>query len=67
MPQPVVWYEEEHFFSYHDVENAYRILLWEIDGGSLRYIAMVMGTEFLPGTRERRLVGYFELAPAPKN
>jgi hypothetical protein len=63
VPQPVVWYEDEYFFSHHDAEKGYRIFLWRLDEGASRYISMVMGSDFLLGTRERSLVGYFELAP----
>lgn len=63
VPQPVVWYEDEYYFSHHDVEKGYRILLWKLGDGAPRYISMVMGSDFLPGTRERSLVGYFELTP----
>ncbi|WP_157754202.1 hypothetical protein [Lysobacter capsici] len=63
VPQPVAWYEDEYSFSHHDAEKGYRILLWKLGDGTPRYIAMVMGSDFLPGTPERRLVGYFELAP----
>lgn len=61
VPQPVVWYENEYFYSHHDAERGYRILLWKLGDGTPHYISMVMGTDFLPGTRERGLVGYFEL------
>lgn len=63
VPQPVAWYEHEYSFSHHDAEKGYRILLWKLDDGTPRYISMVMGSDFLPGTPERSLVGYFELAP----
>jgi hypothetical protein len=62
--QPVVWSDDRHNFVYHDSVRRYQIVLWKLDDESPRYIAMVMGTEFLPGTRERSLVGYFELVPS---
>lgn len=60
-PLPVVWYGEEYSFSHHDVERGYQVILWKLGEQSPRYVSMVAGTEFLPGTNERRLVGYFEL------
>lgn len=65
--QPVVWYEDEYFFSHHDVEKGYRIMLWKLGDDSPRYISMVTGSDFLPGTRKRHLVGYFELMPSAKH
>jgi hypothetical protein len=62
--QPVLWIDERYYFNHHDIVRRYQIMLWKLDGESPRYIAMVMGTEFLPGTRKRRLVGYFELVPS---
>lgn len=41
----------------------YRIFLWTFDGDSPRYVAFVWANNFLSGTRERTLVGYFELMP----
>ncbi|MFQ6309043.1 hypothetical protein [Lysobacter capsici] len=67
VPQPVVWYEDEYFFSHHDAEKGYRIFLWKLDDGGPRYISMVMGSDFLPDTHERGLVGYFELVPSAKH
>jgi hypothetical protein len=43
-----------------DDEN-YMLFLFTFDEASPRYIAFVMTREFLPGTHERRMVGYFEL------
>ena len=44
-------------------DNNYALFLWKIgDDDSPRYIAFVIMTnDFLPGTRERRLVGFLEL------
>ncbi|QWF16515.1 hypothetical protein [Lysobacter capsici] len=67
VPQPVVWYEDEYFFSHHDDEKGYQIFLWKLNDGAPRYISMVMSSDFLPGTRERSLVGYFELVPSAKH
>ncbi len=50
------WYDDEH----------YRVFLWTFGDGSPRYITTVMTRDFLPGTRDRGLVGYFELVPASK-
>ncbi|MEI2428623.1 hypothetical protein RDV84_00520 [Lysobacter yananisis] len=44
---------------FEDVD--YRIFLWAFDDGSPRYVAFVWSNNFLPDTRERTLVGYFEL------
>ncbi|QQQ00091.1 hypothetical protein [Lysobacter enzymogenes] len=41
----------------------YRIFLWALNGNTPRHIAFVWSNNFLPGTRERTLVGYFELEP----
>lgn len=51
---------------WYDDEN-YRAFLWTFGGDSPRYIAFVVTSEFLPGTNERRLVGYFELASSRKD
>ena len=45
-------------------EVDYRIFLWTFGEGSPRYVAFVWANNFLPGTRDRTLVGYFELVPA---
>jgi hypothetical protein len=45
-------------------DDAYKLLLWQLGDGSPRYIAFVMTRDPLPGTDERRLVGYFALEPA---
>jgi hypothetical protein len=44
----------------YDGDN-YMLFLFAFDDGSPRHIAFVMTRDFLPSTRERRLVGYFEL------
>lgn len=45
-------------------DDRYALFLWKIGESSPRYIAFaVMANGALPGTNERRLVGYFELAP----
>jgi hypothetical protein len=51
---------------WYDDDN-YRIFLFVFGEGSPRYIAFVMTRDFLPGTRERRLVGYFELVHSAKH
>lgn len=56
VPRPDTWLDDDD----------YSLLFWTLNRGSPRYIALVMTNEFLPGTRERRLVGYFELVPSPK-
>lgn len=48
-------------------DDDYRLLLWAFGDGSKRYVAFVLTRDFLPGTGERRLVGYLELVPAAKN
>lgn len=48
------WYDDDH----------YRLFLWQLGEASPRYIAFVMTRDPLPGTDERRLVGYFALEPA---
>ncbi|MGO1073473.1 hypothetical protein [Lysobacter sp. CA199] len=45
----------------------YRIFLWAFGDSSPRYVAFVWANNFLPGTRERTLVGYFELVPSAKH
>jgi hypothetical protein len=62
--QPVIWIDDQHSSSYHDSVRRYQISFWKLNDESPRYIAMVVGTEFLPGTRKRSLVGYFELVPS---
>jgi hypothetical protein len=62
--QPVIWIDDQHSSSYHDSVRRYQISFWKLDGELPRYIAMVVGTEFLPGTGKRSLVGYFELVPS---
>ena len=51
---------------WYDDEN-YRAFLWTFGEDSPRFIAFVVTSEFLPGTNERRLVGYFELASSRKD
>jgi len=48
-------------------DDDYRLFLWTFGDGPKRYVAFVLTRDFLPGTRERRLVGYLELVPAAKN
>ena len=48
-------------------DDNYRMFLWTFGSSSPRYVAFVLTADFLPGTRERRMVGYLELVPAPKN
>ncbi len=46
-------------------DDRYALFLWKIGERSPHYIAFVVMTDgALPDTRERRLVGYFELAPS---
>ncbi|MBT2748097.1 MULTISPECIES: hypothetical protein [unclassified Lysobacter] len=51
---------------WYDDDN-YRIFLWAFGDSSPRYVAFVWANDFLPDTRERRMVGYLELEPAAKN
>ncbi|MGO1073474.1 hypothetical protein [Lysobacter sp. CA199] len=44
-------------------DDKYRIFLWTFGDSSPRYVAFVWANNFLPSTRERTLVGYFELVP----
>jgi hypothetical protein len=62
--QPVIWIDDRSSPSYHDSVRRYQIILCKLDDSTPRYIAMVVGTEFLPGTGKRSLVGYFELVPS---
>lgn len=41
----------------------YRVFLWAFGDTAPRHVAFVWSNNFLPGTRERTLVGYFELEP----
>lgn len=56
VPRPDTWLEDDD----------YSLLLWTLSDGSPRYIGFVMTNDFLPGTGERTLVGYFELIPSAK-
>lgn len=47
-------------------DDSYKLFFWTFGDNTPRCIAFVMTRNFLPGTRERRLVGYFELMPALK-
>lgn len=51
---------------WYDDDN-YMMFLWRFGDSSPRYIAFTMTNGFLPGTRERSLVGYFELVPSAKH
>lgn len=51
------WQDDEH----------YALLLWKLDEGRPRYLALVRGRDGLPGPGDRRLLGYFELAPASQS
>lgn len=55
VPRPDTWLEDD-----------YRLALWTLGDSSPRYIALAITDGPLRGTRRRRLVGYFELAPSPK-
>lgn len=48
-------------------DDKYKMFLWKFGDSSPRYVVFVLTRDFLPGTDERRLVGYLELAPAAKN
>ena len=48
-------------------DDNYRMFMWKIGDRSPRYVAFAMTNDFLPGTRERGLVGYFELVPSTKH
>ncbi|MEH6418675.1 hypothetical protein [Pseudomonas sp. CGJS7] len=47
-------------------DDNYMMFLWEFGGGPPRYVAFAITNDFLPGTRERALIGYFELLPSTK-
>lgn len=47
-------------------DDNYMMFFWAFGDSSPRYVAFVVTNDFLPGTRERSLVGYFELAPSAK-
>lgn len=47
-------------------DDNYRVFLWEFGRNSSRYLAFVLTRDFLPGTRERLMVGYLELEPMAK-
>lgn len=47
-------------------DDNYMMFLWKFGDSSPRYIAFVITNDFLPGTRERSLVGYFELTSSAK-
>ena len=51
---------------WYDDDN-YMMFLWTFGNSSPRYVALVIANDFLPGTRERSLVGYFELVPSAKH
>ena len=51
------WYEDD----------GYRTFLWTFGDSSPRYVAFVWANDFLPDTRDRTLLGYFELVPSAKN
>lgn len=44
-------------------DDDYMLFLWRLNEGSPRHLAFVLTRDFLPGTDERRLVGYFALVP----
>jgi len=48
-------------------DDGYRIFLWTFGDGSHRHVAFVWANDFLPDTRDRTLLGYFELVPSAKN
>jgi hypothetical protein len=48
-------------------DDKYRIFLWTFGDSSSRYVAFVWANDFLPGTRERTLIGYFELVASVKH
>ncbi|MBT2748096.1 MULTISPECIES: hypothetical protein [unclassified Lysobacter] len=48
-------------------DDNYMMFLWRFGDGSPRYAAFAITNDFLPGTRERALVGYFELVPSAKH
>lgn len=47
-------------------DDNYMMFLWAFGDSSPRYVAFVLTRDFLPGTSERRMVGYLELTPAMK-
>lgn len=48
-------------------DDRYRVLTWTFGDSSPRYLVFVLTRDFLPGTRERSLIGYFELVPSKKH
>lgn len=55
---------EVHIDDWFDDDN-YLLLIWKYsDGQQPRYLAFAMTRDPLPGTDERRLVDYLELAPS---
>ncbi|MEI2428624.1 hypothetical protein RDV84_00515 [Lysobacter yananisis] len=48
-------------------DDNYRFLLWTFGNGAPRYVIFVLTRDFLPGTDERRMVGYLELELAAKD
>ncbi|MBW8810647.1 MAG: hypothetical protein JF591_17920 [Lysobacter sp.] len=47
-------------------DDSYMMFLWAFGASSPRYIDFVITNDFLPGTRERGLVVYFELVSSAK-
>lgn len=45
-------------------DDNYALLFWTIEGNAPRHIAFVVTGDFVPGTKEQNLVGYFELSPS---
>jgi hypothetical protein len=52
VPRPDTWLDDDN----------YSLMFWTLSDTKPRYIAFVMTNDFLPGTDERSLVGYFELS-----
>ncbi|MGO1070011.1 hypothetical protein [Lysobacter sp. CA199] len=51
------WYDDDNYMMH----------VWTFGDSSPRYVAFVLTRDFLPGTRERRMADYLELAPVAKN
>ncbi|UOF14391.1 hypothetical protein IEQ11_22150 [Lysobacter capsici] len=55
-----------HIDGWYDDDN-YMLHVWKFGDSSPRYVAFALTRDFLPGTPERRMVGYLELESVAKN
>ena len=55
-----------HIDGWYDDDN-YMLHVWKFGDSSPRYVAFVLTRDFLPGTPERRMLGYLELESVAKN